>query len=63
MDTVAQMRYPVKYFNRRLWIAILCRPTIDPHHAHLIESVLAPVADVNQLDDLGLQPLVEHVGL
>ena len=31
--------------------------------AHLIESVLPAVADVDQLDDLGLQPLVEHVGL
>ena len=34
-----------------------------PMVAHLIESVLSAVADVDQLDDLGLQPLVEHVGL
>ena len=30
---------------------------------HLVKTVLAAVTDVHQLDDLGLEPLVEHVGL
>ena len=64
MISVAQMRYPVTWWDQRLWIAILCEPVSPPSLiVYLIESVLSPVADVDQLDDLGLEPLVEHVGL
>ena len=60
---VAQMRYPVKYFESPSLDCNIVLQSSQFPSSHLIESVLSPITDVDQLDDLGLQPLIEHVGL
>ena len=38
-------------------------PGVEREKTHLVEAVLAAVTDINNLDDFGSQPLIEHITL